>query len=246
LKKLLIVFFVLLFIPIFAFSAQELSVGFIPGGGVDAPLAEQAFKIAGIEYKTIGKGDYQLQLLLRFDVIAVGVLAYDQNEDLKANFKIVNEYVKSGGYLVTADYQQDASWKEDYLPQPAKLFDDDIADNTPVDMINHAIWNNPNKITKEHFQNWGADDFAADLPKDLIAVWKTVLIGNSLPIVSVAQAGQGTVVLSSLQTLQALGRSGNEKLIDVLENLLFWRGPLAVNPKDKLIAKWAKIKNGDL
>jgi len=250
LKKILLYLFLIVFIMLFTssltFPAQKLKVGFIQGGGVDAPLAEQGFKNAGIEYETIEKDNYVLQWLLKYDVIAIGVVAYDQNEDLKANYKIVNEYVKAGGYLVTADYQQDGTWKEDYLPQPIKLVDDDIPDNTPVKIIDHPIWNTPNKITKEHFQNWGADDFAADVAKEVKGAWKAVLIGNDFPIVSVTQSASGVVVFSSLQVLQALGRSGNMKIAEVLQNLLFWRGPLSVSPKDKASTTWAKLKNSNL
>ena len=50
-----------------AFTAQELRVGFIPGRGDDATVEEQAFELAGIEYETIGTGDYTLGRLLEFD-----------------------------------------------------------------------------------------------------------------------------------------------------------------------------------
>jgi|TARA_B100000586_G_scaffold238514_1_gene190314 Flp pilus assembly protein TadB len=33
--------------------------------------------------------------------IAVGVVAYDKNEPLKENFKLVNQHVEAGVYLVT-------------------------------------------------------------------------------------------------------------------------------------------------
>jgi len=109
-----------------AFTAQELKVGFIEGRGNDAAVEQQAFETAEIEYEVIGEKDYDLSNLLEFDVIGVGVVAYDQNEGLKANFEVLNEYVEKGGYLLTVDFQQDSTWNEKFLPHPLKLFDDDL------------------------------------------------------------------------------------------------------------------------
>jgi hypothetical protein len=83
-----------------AFTAQELKVGFIPGRGSDADLEDQALELAEIEYEKIDKVDYNLDRLMEFDVIGVGVTAYDGNEDLKANFDLLKVYVENGGYLV--------------------------------------------------------------------------------------------------------------------------------------------------
>ena len=67
----------------FAFAAQELKVGFIQGRGNDAQAEEQAFKNAKIEFEVIGKGDYNIDNLLQYDVINVGIVAYDKNEPLQ-------------------------------------------------------------------------------------------------------------------------------------------------------------------
>ena len=112
-----------------ALAAQELKVGFIQGRGNDAQVEEKAFKNAKIEFEVIDKGDYKIDKLLTYDVIAVGVVAYDKNEPLKENFKLVNQYVEAGGYLVTVDFQQDATWKKEFLPHPLQLLDPDLDDN---------------------------------------------------------------------------------------------------------------------
>ncbi len=115
-----------------AFTAQDIKVGFIPGRGSDAALEEQAFALAEIEYEKIETGDYTLERLMEFDVIGVGVTAYDGNEDLKANFNVLNEYVQNGGYLVTIDFQQDSSWNQKFLPHPIALLDPDLDDDVGV------------------------------------------------------------------------------------------------------------------
>ena len=218
-----------------AFTAQELKVGFIPGRGADAAGEDQAFELAEIEFERIEKGDYILGRLLEFDVIGVGVVAYDQNEDLMANYDVVKEYVQKGGYLVTLDFQQDSSWNQDYLPHPITLLDPDLEDDVGVVLADHEIFKIPNEITEEHFAAgiWGAGDFMADGPQEAGPPWEPLVTDrqNNWPIVVGAPAGKGYVVFNSLQILQSLGNVGNNEVAQVLQNFLFWRGPLGARVK---------------
>jgi hypothetical protein len=212
------------------FTAQEIRVGFIPGRGADAALEDQAFAQAGIEFVKIDKVDYRLNRLLEFDVIGVGVVAYDSNADLKANFNVLKEYVTNGGYLVTLDFQQDSTWNPNFLPVPIALFDDDLDDDVGVTLADHSIFKTPNRITEGHFGPgiWGAGDFTADGAHEAKPPWQPLVTDrqNQWPLVVGAPAGKGYVVFSSLQTLQSLGRSGAQEVAEVLQNFLFWRGPL--------------------
>ncbi len=212
------------------FAAQDMKVGFIPGRGNDAALEEQAFATAGIEVEIIGPGDYRLEKLMEFDVIGVGVVAYDSNTDLKANYRVVKEYIQSGGYLVTLDFQQDSTWNPDYLPHPLALFDPDLDDDVGVILSDHDIFKKPNVLTEGHFGPgiWGGGDFMADGPHAAAPPWQPLVTDkqNQWPLVVGAAAGKGYVVFSSLQTLQSVGRSGAQQVIEVLQNFVFWRGPL--------------------
>ncbi len=218
-----------------AFTAQELKVGFIPGRGTDAALEDTAFELAEIEYEKIETGDYTLERLMEFDVIGVGVTAYDGNEDLKANFDLLKVYVENGGYLVIIDFQQDSTWNQNFLPHPITLFDDDLDDGGGVVLAEHNIFNTPNEITEEHFAAgiWGAGDFMADGPQAADSPWEPLVTEqqNNWPIVVGAPAGKGYVVFSSLQILQSLGNLGNNEVVEVLQNFLFWRGPRGSNVK---------------
>jgi hypothetical protein len=227
-----------------AFTAQELKVGFIEGRGDDAAFEQQAFEAAEVEYEVISEQDYQLANLLEFDVIAVGVVAYDQNEGLKANFELLKEYIERGGYLVTADFQQDSTWDAKFFPHPLKLFDDDLDEGAGVKIIDAPLWHKPNEIKDEHFIGWGAGDFMADGPHEVKKPWEPLLLagGNDWPVVVGAKAGRGYVVFNSLQILQALGRTGNELIAEVFQNFLFWRGPMAVRAEGKIAATWAELK----
>ncbi|MFZ2145862.1 MAG: hypothetical protein WAV28_01480 [Sedimentisphaerales bacterium] len=229
-----------------AFTAQELKVGFIPGRGSDADFEDQAFEQAEIEFERIEKDDYTLVRLLEFDVIGVGVVAYDQNADLKANFQVLKEYVEKGGYLVTLDFQQDSTWNQNFLPHPIALLDPDLDDDVGVVLADHDIFKTPNEITEEHFGAgiWGAGDFMADGPQEVEPPWEPLVTDkqNNWPLVAGAPAGKGYVVFNSLQILQSLGRLGNKEVAEVLQNFLFWRGPRGSHVK----AHGPSPKNGAL
>ena len=225
-----------------AFAAQELKVGFIEGRAVDMAVEKQAFNNAGVEYEVLKAEDYNLGRLLEFDVIGVGITAYDQNEGLKANFKVIKEYVESGGYLVILDFQQDSTWNEDFLPHPVALFDDDVDEGAGVEIIDHPMWNTPNEITEDHFVGWGAGDFMSDGPHEADPPWEPLLISNNWSIIIGAKAGNGYVVLNSLQTLCAAGSTGNNMIVEVLQNMLFWHGPLTIDAEGSLPITWGRIK----
>jgi len=229
-----------------AFAAQEVKVGFISGS--DTALEESALEAAGIEYELIGKDDYTLNRLLEFDVIGVGVTAYDTNADLKANYVLLKEYVEKGGYLVTLDFQQDSSWNQNYLPYPITLLDPDLDDDVGVELADHDIFKIPNEITEGHFGPgiWGAGDFMADGPQAAGPPWEALVTDkqNQWPLVVGAPAGKGYVVFNSLQILQSVGNLGNNEVVEVLQNFLFWRGPLGSrvkaygpSPKDGVMIK---------
>ena len=230
-----------------AFAAQEFNVGYIQGGGDGPALHQKAFENAKIEFKYIKKGNYKIDTLLKFDVIAVGEQAYHTNADLKDNFKVVNEYVEAGGYLVTVDFQQDSTWNKNYLPHPLTLLDPDLEDNVGVELADHDLFKKPNKLEADkHFGAgvWGNADFMADGPQKAPAPWIPLVTDkqNKWPMVVGAEAGKGYVILNSLQIIQALGRTGKQELSEVLHNFLFWRGQLAVKGKWKLATKWGKLK----
>ena len=236
---------VLFFFVFSAFSAQELKVGFVQGRGNDALVEEQAFKNAKIEFEVLEKGDYKIDTLLKYDVIAVGVVAYDKNEPLKENFKIVNEYVEKGGYLVTVDFQQDSTWNKNFLPHPLALLDPDLEDNVGVILADHDIFKKPNALTDKHFGGgWGVGDFMADGPHEAPKPWKPLITDkqNKWPLVVWAKAGKGDVVFNSLQILQSLGRTEKKEVSEVLHNFLFWRGPRVVDAKGKLATTWSVLK----
>ncbi len=249
-KRLLIVIVVMMgavFLSAPTVGAQDLNIGFITGRGADAGVEEDAWTRSGLDKTNIkNDADYAPDNLSTFDVISIGVVAYDQNEELKANFENLKEWVEQGGYLVTIDFQQDNSWDTNYLPHSLTLKDPDLDDGVPVEISDHPIWKTPNLITEDHFGVgiWGGGDFMADGPEAVDPPWEPLLLAgaNNWPVIVGAEAGKGYVVFNSLQVLQALGRVGDDIVIEVMHNLLLWRGVRGVAPAGKLTTVWGILK----
>ncbi|MEO2002972.1 MAG: hypothetical protein ABGY41_02610 [Candidatus Poribacteria bacterium] len=225
---------------------QDLNIGFITGRGADAGVEEAAWEAVGIEKTNLGAGDFDPVNLSTYDVIAIGVVAYDQNTDLKDNFEALKDYAEAGGYLLTIDFQQDNSWDKNFLPHSLTLFDDDLDAAAGAEVQDHPIWHTPNTITDDHFgaEAWAAGDFMADGPQEAPGAWEPLLLagGSSWPVIVGAEAGSGFVVFNSIQVLQQVGRAPNDLALEVMENLLLWRGVRAVEAAGKLATAWGTMK----
>ena len=248
-RSRLLAFASFLFLTLLAFSvySQDLNIGFITGRGDDALVEEAAWELVGIEKTNLGAGDFGAANLSTYDVIAIGVVAFDQNQDLKDNFEALKEYVEAGGYLLTIDFQQDNSWDNNYLPHSLTLFDDDLDIGAGAEIQDHPIWHSPNTITADHFGAavWPAGDFMADGPQDAPGAWEPLLTagGSNWPVIVGAEAGSGYVVFNSIQVLQALGRGGVDEVREVMENFILWRGARDVEARGKLATAWGAVKN---
>jgi hypothetical protein len=228
--------------------AQDINIGYIPGRGADAGNEEIAWERSGLDKTNIkNDADYAIDNLNTFDVISIGVVSYDSNEELQANFENLKEYVDHGGYLVTIDFQQDNSWNENYLPHKLALLDPDLEDGVPVEVKDHPIWKTPNQITEDHFAAgiWGGADFMADGPQEAPPPWEPLLLaGPALwPVIVGAEAGSGYVVFNSLQVIQSVGNAGGDEVVEVMHNLLLWRGVRDVEARGKLATAWGAVKS---
>ena len=237
-----------LMLPALSGYCQDLNIGFITGRGDDALVEEAAWELVGIEKTNLGAGDFGAANLSTYDVIAIGVVAFDQNQDLKDNFEALKEYAEGGGYLLTIDFQQDSTWVQDYFPHSLVLFDDDLDADGTSEVVDHPIWHTPNTITDDHFAAaaWGAGDYMADGPHEAPGAWEPLLLAgpSSWPVMVGAEAGSGYAVFNSIQVLQSVGRAASEQAIEVMENLLLWRGPRDVEARGKLATAWAAVKGG--
>ena len=182
---------ILFFFASFAFAAQELKVGFIQGRGDDAQVEEQAFKNAKIEFEVLDKGNYKIDTLLKYDVIAVGVVAYDKNEPLKENFKVVNEYVEKGGYLVSEEEKEklkNTLWDEEGHLNTAIVAQsaDKIAEMADINIPEGTEF----YIVPE--TGWGPDHpFSGEKLSVVMALYKADDIDHAIELTNNIQSYQG-------------------------------------------------------
>ncbi len=218
----------LLFALISTINATEIKIGFIPGVGQWAGNEDVAFERAGIKYETIGENDYTLSNLSKYNVIGVDALAYDSNPDLKTNYQVVKQYIQNGGYLVFLDYQQDSTWKAEYLPYSLTLFDDDIVNSQEATLTDHPLFDFPNEITAEtHFAAnlWGANRYFADGAHEASSPWKVLVkdVASGWAMVVGADYGSGYVIFSGLRTLESVSDADTQEVVEFLQNLLLWK-----------------------
>ncbi|HEX8249464.1 MAG TPA: PIG-L family deacetylase [Pyrinomonadaceae bacterium] len=137
-------------INVFDLKSAPVKVGYITGSGDAVP---EAIRQMGLSVELLGENDLNGGDLSRFDVIVVGIRAFQVRQDLISNNQRILEYVRSGGNLIV-QYQR--TEYENLLPFPAKIGARVADENARVSILEpqHPVFNFPNKITDKDFENW--------------------------------------------------------------------------------------------
>lgn len=133
--------------------APGLRVGYVMGAGDKVPQAIEQLGAAVtlLDAATLASGD-----LSQFDVIVIGVRAYDSRPDLRAHNPRLLAYVERGGTVIV-QYQRAGFNQTQYGPYPAKISDARVTDeNAPMEILvpDDPIFNTPNKIGEETWRGW--------------------------------------------------------------------------------------------
>jgi hypothetical protein len=134
----------------------NLRVGYISAESEPIP---DALKRLGISVDLLDAAALAFGNLSSYDVIVVGVRAYELRPELAGANKRLLDYVSNGGTLVV-QYNRDFVWdKLQPAPYSAKIGSPTprITDeNSPVKFLNPGdpLLNRPDKITQADFQNW--------------------------------------------------------------------------------------------
>jgi len=118
---------------------------------VPEAIQQLGASVTMIDPQTLAAGD-----LSRFDVIVVGVRAYERRPDLRANNQRLLGYADSGGTVIV-QYQRAEFNAAQYGPYPAKTSDARITDeNAPMEILQpeHPIFTTPNKIGPDDWRGW--------------------------------------------------------------------------------------------
>ncbi len=127
-------------------------VGYLAGSGdrVHEGIDQMGFDVETIDEQLLASGD-----ISRFDVIVVGIRAYQVRPDLVSSNKRLLDFANAGGTLIV-QYQLPAYTQQNLAPFPAQQgprVSDELAKVTVLD-ANHPILNTPNKITDADFDGW--------------------------------------------------------------------------------------------
>jgi len=150
-----------------------LRVGYIagPGDGVPEALAQLGIAVDLLDGAALSGAGAPAQGtagpnrpsasatgLARYDVIIVGIRAYELRPDLRANNARLLDYVRGGGTLIVQYNQYE--WSEGgYAPYPLSIGrpHDRVTDEAaPVTLLDpsHPILSYPNRITDADFEGW--------------------------------------------------------------------------------------------
>ncbi|MBA2621382.1 MAG: PIG-L family deacetylase [Acidobacteria bacterium] len=137
-------------------------VGYIMGSGDAVP---EAIREMGLTVDLLTDADLTGGELSKYDVIVVGIRAYQVREDLVSNNRRLLDYVKEGGNLIV-QYQRPDYVAQSLEPFPASMTDtqktaagttarvvDETAKVTVLQPA-HPVFNFPNKITDADFGGW--------------------------------------------------------------------------------------------
>ncbi len=133
--------------------APNLLVGYIMGVGDQVPQAVEQLgaRVELLDADTLAFGD-----LSRYHVIMTGVRAYERRPDLRANNRRLIQYAENGG-TVLVQYNKFEFNDAQYGPYPAKVSANRVTDErAPVEVLvpDHPVFNRPNKIGPDAWDNW--------------------------------------------------------------------------------------------
>jgi LmbE family N-acetylglucosaminyl deacetylase len=127
-------------------------VGYIEGSG---DQVSEAIKEMGFDIETIGPDELARGDLSRFDVVVIGIRAFQVRPDVVAYNSRLLDYARQGGTLIV-QYQLPQYTQQIYTPFPAQQGPRVVDENAQVTILKpeHSIFNFPNKITAADFEGW--------------------------------------------------------------------------------------------
>ncbi len=134
---------------------EDRRVGYVPGAGdvgADAVRA-MGLQVEELDGRAVAAGD-----LSAYDVILLGIRAYERNPAVTESNDRLLDWVRSGGTLIV-QYQQYAYFNGDYAPYRlrARRPHDRVSDeNAAVTVLveNHPVFSWPNRIGPSDFEGW--------------------------------------------------------------------------------------------
>ncbi len=134
-------------------TTPNVNVGYIMGVGDVMPdaLEEIGAKVTLIDSDELAWGD-----LSKYQVIFLGIRAYERRQDLRAYNRRLLDYAEAGGTVIV-QYNKMEFNEAQYGPYPAKVSTSRATDeNAPVTVLvpGNPVFNLPNKVTDATWKGW--------------------------------------------------------------------------------------------
>jgi len=184
-------------------------VAYIPGVGDFLPDA-----LANLDYdvSVIPIENVSAEKLSAFDVVVLGIRAYNVHEALKFKNQILFDFVENGGKLIT-QYNKDRNLVTKKLaPYYLQLSYDRVTEETADVQIldkQHPVFNRPNEITSADLDHW-VQEIGLYFPDDWSDKFKPLLAANDTGeetkkgILLVAEHGKGKFIYTGLSLFRQL------------------------------------------
>lgn len=135
-------------------ETTQRTIGYVAGAGDDIPasLHQIGYNIDILDPDKMNASD-----LSGYQVMILGVRAFNTIEALSYKNKLLFDWVKAGGTLIVQYNVNRGLVTNDIAPYPLTLSRDRITEeNAPVSIIapDHPALNHPNKITSADFNDW--------------------------------------------------------------------------------------------
>lgn len=129
-------------------------IAYIMGAGDEIP---QSLRQVGYDVTLLNDKDITSSNLKKYDVIILGIRAYNANERLKVHQPKLYEFVRQGGTMIVQYNNNFDLYLEELAPLKMKLSRDRVTvEDAEMRFLlpNHSVLNYPNKITNKDFEGW--------------------------------------------------------------------------------------------
>ena len=197
----------------------EVKVAYIKGSGDEIPASLRAI---GLNVEELDIKNWNAALLKNYDVLILGIRAFNVNPEMGIINKDIWKFVENGGLVINQYNTNRGLLTDEIAPFALKLGSSRISEEDAklkILLPNHPVFNTPNKISEKDFENWVQERglyFADSWDKNLVPLLEGNDVGESPKqgILLAGKYGKGTYVYTGLSFFRELpaGVSGAYKL----------------------------------
>lgn len=184
-------------------------IAYIKGSGDEIPSSLRAI---GLKVEELDIKNWNASLLKNYDVLVLGIRAFNVNPEMSIINKDIWKFVENGGLVINQYNTNRGLLTNEIAPFALKLGSNRISEEDAKLKIlvpNHPVFNTPNKISEKDFENWVQERglyFADSWDKNLVPLLEGNDVGESPKqgILLAGKYGKGTYVYTGLSFFREL------------------------------------------